>query len=57
MAKYSRFDSRNKKRNKHKNQYLGRTANNGKRRIKDEYSDSEYAEKYSLEKMISLDLY
>lgn len=24
MAKYSRFDSRNKKRNRHKNQYLER---------------------------------
>lgn len=25
MAKYSRFDPRNKKKNRHKNRYLGRT--------------------------------
>lgn len=57
MAKYSRFDARNKKRNKHKDQYLNRSANESKRKIKDDFSEAEYSEKYSLERMISLDLY
>ena len=57
MAKYSRFDSRNKKRNKHKNQYLDKAVNNNRRRVREDYSDGEYSEKYAMEKMISLDLY
>lgn len=54
MAKYSRFDSRNKKRNKHKNQYLDRTkAGNDKRpRYFDE--DESLYEKYRLEKFSTL---
>jgi len=55
MAKYSRFDSRNKKRNKHKNQYLdrGRSSANDKRpKYLDE--DETLYEKYRLEKLSNL---
>jgi hypothetical protein len=58
MAKYSRFDSRNKKRNNHKNRYLDRTNAKGKKRqLKDDYTAEQWSEKYSMEKAISIDLY
>jgi hypothetical protein len=58
MAKYSRFDSRNKKRNNHKNRYLDRTHAKGKKRqLKDDYTAEQWSEKYSMEKAISIDLY
>jgi len=43
MAKYSRYDSRNKKRNKHKNQYLERGAMGRKNR--ERFEASEYDER------------
>lgn len=55
MAKYSRFDSRNKKRNKHKNQYLDRAksgVNDKRPRCFDE--DETLYEKYRLEKFSNL---
>ena len=59
MAKYSRFDSRNKKRNNHKNRYLDRRTNakGKKRQLKDDYTAEQWSEKYSMEKAISIDLY
>lgn len=58
MAKYSRFDSRNKKRNNHKNRYLDRTNAKGKKRqFKDDYTTEQWSEKYAMEKAISIDLY
>jgi len=58
MAKYSRFDSRNKKRNNYKNRYLDRTNAKGKKRqLKDDYTAEQWSEKYSMEKAISIDLY
>ena len=55
MAKYTRFDPRNKKRNKHKNQYLDRTksAQDRRPRIDDEEDGSLY-ERYRLEKFSNL---
>jgi hypothetical protein len=34
MAKYSRYDPRNKKRNRHKNQYLGRGSQGRTNRVR-----------------------
>jgi len=56
MAKYTRFDPRNKKRNKHKNQYLDRTksAQDRRPRMDDEEEDSSLYERYRLEKFSNL---
>ena len=54
MAKYSRFDSRNKKRNKHKNQYLDRTKSNVDKRPRCFDEDETLYEKYRLEKFSNL---
>lgn len=49
MAKYSRFDSRNKKRNRHKNQYLSKGDMGRKNR---ERIEADLYEKYALNKTI-----
>jgi len=36
MAKYSRFDPRNKKKDRHKNRYLGRTQKQVRRELDDD---------------------
>jgi len=54
MAKYSRYDSRNKKQNRHKNQYLGRGAMGRKNRERSEadiYYQDMY-EKYGLDQVL-----
>lgn len=59
MAKYSRYDSRNKKKDRHKNQYLDRGSMGRKNRERHEASifseEDELFEKYGLRK--TLDTY
>ena len=56
MAKYSRYDSRNKKRDRHRNQYLERGSMGRKNRERNEaslYDDEDFTfEKYSLKKSL-----
>lgn len=44
MAKYSRFDPRNKKKNRHKNRYLETTRNQQVERRRNDESLEEYKE-------------
>ena len=43
MAKYSRFDPRNKKKNRHKNRYLDRSKQQADRRRDNEVLENEYS--------------
>lgn len=54
MAKYTRFDPRNKKRNKHKNQYLDRTRNQIDRRPRDDDENDSLYHKYRLDKIADI---
>jgi len=54
MAKYSRFDPRNKKRNKHKNQYLDRSRSSTDRRPRDEDEHDSLYQKYRLDKIADI---
>jgi hypothetical protein len=51
MAKYSRFDSRNKKRNRHKNQYLdrGSMGRKNRERLEGDLYHQEVYDKYGIE--------
>lgn len=51
MAKYSRFDSRNKKRNRHKNQYLdrGSMGRKNRERLEADIYHEEMYDKYGID--------
>lgn len=52
MAKFTRFDPRNKKKNRHKNHYLDRSrGDNSRRKDLEDYNDNMY-EKYALTKVV-----
>jgi len=54
MAKYSRFDSRNKKRNRHKNQYLdrGSMGRKNRERLEANLYHNEVYEQYEVEAIL-----
>ena len=54
MAKYSRYDSRNKKRNRHKEQYLdrGKMGRKNRERTEGDFYNEQLYRKYGVENTI-----